>query len=263
MIRLGPAGSPMKSTLEGLGYIKKIGLSAMEVEFTYGVRMQNELAEEIGKLAEKLDIKLSVHAPYYINLASAEKQKIGASKKRILDSCERAHYLKASHVVFHAGFYGKLKENECYEMIKKEVIEMQDIIKENKWKTELAPETTGKKSQFGSLNEILKLRDEIKCSICVDFAHLHARDNAINYPSVFDQLSGLKHIHSHFSGIEFTDKGERRHLVMERNDFLPLAKEILKRKTDITIISESPVTWEDSLKMKNIIETLKNEKHNH
>jgi len=263
MIRLGPAGSPMKSTLDGLGYIKEIGLSAMEVEFTYGVRMQNELAEEIGKLAEKLDIKLSVHAPYYINLASVEKQKIGASKKRILDSCERAHYLKASHVVFHAGFYGKLKENECYEMIKKEVIEMQDIIKENKWKTELAPETTGKKSQFGSLNEILKLRDEIKCSICVDFAHLHARDNAINYPSVFDQLSGLKHIHSHFSGIEFTDKGERRHLVMERNDFLPLAKEILKRKTDITIISESPVTWEDSLKMKNIIETLKNEKHNH
>ena len=263
MIRLGPAGSPMKSTLDGLGYIKEIGLSAMEVEFTYGVRMQNELAEEIGKLAEKLDIKLSVHAPYYINLASVEKQKIGASKKRILDSCERAHYLKASHVVFHAGFYGKLKENECYEMIKKEVIEMQDIIKENKWKTELAPETTGKKSQFGSLNEILKLRDEIKCSICVDFAHLHARDNAINYPSVFDQLSGLKHIHSHFSGIEFTDKGERRHLVMERNDFLPLAKEILKRKTDITIISESPVTWEDSLKMKSIIESLKNEKHNH
>jgi len=263
MIRLGPAGSPMKSTLDGLGYIKEIGLSAMEVEFTYGVRMQNELAEEIGKLAEKLDIKLSVHAPYYINLASVEKQKIGASKKRILDSCERAHYLKASHVVFHAGFYGKLKENECYEMIKKEVIEMQDIIKENKWKTELAPETTGKKSQFGSLSEILKLKDEIKCNICVDFAHLHARDNTINYPSAFDQLSGLRHVHSHFSGIEFTDKGERRHLIMERNDFLPLAKEILKRKTDITIICESPVTWEDSLKMKSIIESLKNEKHNH
>ncbi len=263
MIRLGPAGSPMKSTLDGLGYIKEIGLNAMEVEFTYGVRMQNELAEEIGKLAEKLDIKLSVHAPYYINLASAEKQKIGASKKRILDSCERANYLKASHVVFHAGFYGKLKENECYEMIKKEIVEMQDIIKDNKWKTELAPETTGKKSQFGSLNEILKLRDEIKCNICVDFAHLHARNNSIIYPSVFDQLSGLRHIHSHFSGIEFTDKGERRHLVMEKNDFLPFAKEILKRKSDITIICESPVTWHDSLKMKNIIETLKNEKNNY
>lgn len=257
MIRLGPAGSPMKNTLDGLGYIKDIKLNAMEVEFVYGVRMQNELAKEIGKLAKKLDISLSVHAPYYINLASAEKQKIEASKKRILDSCERAHYLKASHVVFHAGFYGKLSDNECYEMIKKEIIEMQDIIKENKWKTKLAPETTGKKSQFGSLTELLKLRDEIKCDICVDFAHLHARNGSINYLSIFDQLSGLRHIHSHFSGIEFSDKGERRHLIMEKSNFLPLAKEILKRKVDITIICESPVTWKDSLKMKEIIEKLK------
>jgi len=257
MIRLGPAGSPMKSTLEGISYIKDIGLNAMEVEFTYGVRMQNELAKKIGKLAEKLDISLSVHAPYYINLASAEKQKIEASKKRILDSCERAHYLKASHVVFHAGFYGKLKENECYDIIKEGIIEIRDIIKENQWKTKLAPETTGKKSQFGSLKELLILRDEIKCGICVDFAHLHARNGSINYPIVFDQLSGLRHIHSHFSGIEFTEKGERRHLVMQKSDFMPLAREIFKRKTDITIICESPITWKDSLKMKQIIEELK------
>lgn len=263
MIRLGPAGSPMKSTLESLSYIKEIELNAMEVEFVYGVKMQNELAKEIGKLAEKLDISLSVHAPYYINLASADKQKIEASKKRILDSCERAHYLKASHVVFHAGFYGNLKENECYDIIKEGIIEMRDIIKENKWKTELAPETTGKKSQFGSLTELLRFREEIKCSLCIDFAHLHARNGTINYPSVFDQLSGLKHIHSHFSGIEFSDKGERRHLIMERTDFLPFAKEILKRKVDITIICESPITWKDSLKMKNIIESLKNEKNNY
>ena len=259
MIRLGPAGSPVKSTLDGLGYIKKIGLNAMEVEFTYGVRMRNELAKKIGELAEKLDISLSVHAPYYINLASSDKQKLEASKKRILDSCERAHYLKASHVVFHAGFYGRLSDKECYKIIKKEIIEMQDIIKENKWKTGLAPETTGKKSQFGSLTELLKLKDEIKCSICVDFAHLHARNGSINYALIFDQLSSLKHIHSHFSGIEFSDKGERRHLIMEKADFLPLAKEILKRKKDITIISESPITWEDSLKMKGIIKKLKSD----
>lgn len=259
MIRLGPAGSPVKSTLDGLGYIKKIGLNAMEVEFTYGVRMRNELAKKIGELAEKLDISLSVHAPYYINLASSDKQKLEASKKRILDSCERAHYLKASHVVFHAGFYGRLSDKECYKIIKKEIIEMQDIIKENKWKTGLAPETTGKKSQFGSLTELLKLKDEIKCSICVDFAHLHARNGSVNYAFIFDQLAKLKHIHSHFSGIEFSDKGERRHLIMEKADFLPLAKEILKRKIDITIICESPVTWEDSLKMKEIIEKLKSD----
>ncbi len=257
MIRLGPAGSPLKSTLDGLNYVKKIGLNALEVEFTYGVRMKNELARKIGELAEKLDISLSVHAPYYINLASSDKQKIEASKKRILDSCERAHYLKASNVVFHAGFYGRLSDKECYEIIKKGIVEMQDIINENKWKTGLAPETTGKKSQFGSLTEILKLRDEIKCSICVDFAHLHARNGSINYAFIFSQLANLKHIHSHFSGIEFSDKGERRHLVMQKSDFMPLAGEILKRNTDITIISESPITWKDSLKMKEIIEKLR------
>ena len=262
MIRLGPAGSPVKSTLDGLNYVKKIGLDALEVEFTYGIRMRNELAKKIGELAEKLDISLSVHAPYYINLASSEKQKLEASKKRILDSCERAHYLKASHVVFHAGFYGRLSDKECYEIIKKEIIEVQDIIKENKWKTGLAPETTGKKSQFGSLTELLKLRNEIKCSICVDFAHLHARNGSINYAFIFDQLAKLKHIHSHFSGIEFSDKGERRHLVMQKSDFMPLAREILKRNTNITIISESPVTWKDSLKMREIIQEFKNEKNN-
>jgi deoxyribonuclease-4 len=92
---------------------------------------------------------------------------------------------------------------------------------------------------------------------------LHARNGSINYLSVFDQLSGLRHIHSHFSGIEFTEKGERRHLIMERTDFLPLAREILKRKVDITVICESPITWKDSLKMKEILEELKNEKNNH
>jgi deoxyribonuclease-4 len=260
MIRLGPAGSPTKSTFEGIPYLKKIGLNAMEVEFTYGVRMKNELAKKIGKIAEKNEIKLSVHAPYYINLASKDKEKIEASKKRILDSCERAHYLKASHVVFHPGFYGKIEKEKCYEVIKQGIKEIQDEMKKRKFNTKLAPETTGKISQFGSLNEILRLRDETKCSFCVDFAHLRARNGKISYASVFDQLKGINHVHSHFSGIEFGEKGERRHLLMERREFLPLAREILKRKKDITIICESPVTWQDSLKMKQIIEELKSSK---
>ncbi|MDD5086810.1 MAG: TIM barrel protein [Candidatus Nanoarchaeia archaeon] len=262
MIRLGPAGSPLKSTLDGIRYLKKINLDAMEVEFTYGVRMKNELAKKIGELAEKLEIKLSVHAPYYINLASKDKEKIEASKKRILDSCERAHYLKASHVVFHSGFYGELDKEKCYNTIKKGITEIQDEIKSKKLKTKLAPETTGKTSQFGSLNELLRMRDETKCNVCIDFAHLHARDGEINYSDVFNQLQDLKHIHSHFSGIEFSEKGEKRHLVMEKKDFILLAREILKRNIDITIICESPVTWKDSLEMKRIIDELKNEKNN-
>ena len=107
MIRLGPGGTA------GLGYdqaipkIAELGLTAMEVEFTYGVRMKIEEAKRISELAKKHDIALSVHGPYYINLASKEPEKIEASIKRILDSCERAHYLGATHVVYHSGFFQK------------------------------------------------------------------------------------------------------------------------------------------------------------
>lgn len=259
MILLGPAGSPEKSSLEGVSRVKELDLDAMEVEFVRGVRMRNELAKQIGELAKKLNIKLSVHAPYYINLCSEEKEKRTASKKRILDSAERAHYLGASHVVFHPGYYGKYSKEEVYDIIKKSIIDMNKIIKKNKWKTKLAPETTGKKSQFGSLDELMRLRKETGCSICVDFAHLLARNGSINYKEIFGKLKGIKHIHSHFSGINYSEKGEINHEIMKEKDIEPLLREILKRKIKITIISESPITWQDSLKMKNVLKRLKHD----
>ena len=106
-IRLGPGGTGGLGYIEGLNHAKKLGLTALEVEFTYGVRMQNDSASEIGKLAKELGISLSIHAPYYINLCSEEDVKIAASKKRILESCEKASYLGAKYIVFHAGFYQK------------------------------------------------------------------------------------------------------------------------------------------------------------
>ena len=96
-VLFGPAGLGTPA-VEGLERCKKLGLGAAEVEFTYGVRMTNATAKQIGAAAKRLGIKLSVHAPYYINLASKEKSKLNASKKRILQSCERAHYLGASPV---------------------------------------------------------------------------------------------------------------------------------------------------------------------
>ncbi len=257
-IFLGPAGSPEKSTISGIETIRKLGLQAMEVEFTYGVRMSNALAKKIGKINKKEKIKLSVHAPYWINLASTDKKKIEASKKRILTSCERAHYMGASPVVFHPAFYGKLEKEKIYDMVKTAVIEMNDIIKKNKWSVKLAPETTGKHSQFGTLDELIKLSKEVKCFICVDFAHIYARNGGkINYSDILKKMKSLRHIkhyHSHFSGIEFTAKGEKRHTIMSKPAFRPLAKEILKKKMSVTIISESPVTWKDSQKQKKIFE---------
>ena len=122
MIRFGPAGSSGIGNLKGIELVKELGLDALEVEFTYGVRMQIPVAEQIGKLAKDLGIRLSVHAPYYINLASEEKEKISASKKRIIDSCIVGDRLGAKAIVFHAGFYQKKDPEEIYQTIKEGVV---------------------------------------------------------------------------------------------------------------------------------------------
>lgn len=259
MIRLGPAGlGGAKEAVENLQRFAKLGLKACEVAFTYGVYLGKIDAIRIGKEAKNVDVKLSVHAPYYINLASEEKEKINASKKRILDSCERAHHLGAEHIVFHPGYYGKRTKEDTYEIIKEAILDMQSTIKEKKWKVKLSPETTGKVNVFGSVEEILKLVDETKCSVCIDFAHIFARQNGkIDYSELLGRFKKFKYLQCHFSGINYGPKGERNHLNMNSHPpFIPLAKEILKRNLDVTIISESPITWMDSLKMKTVFEKL-------
>lgn len=257
MIRLGSGGTA------GLGYdlaipkLAELGLSALEVEFTHGVHMKNETAKEIAKLAKKHNISLSIHAPYFINLASKEKEKIKASIKRILDSCERAHYLGATHVVYHSGFFQKQNPKLVKDLITENTQYIVEKIKENKWKTTISPELTGKPTQYGSIRELLQLRKDTGCEITVDFAHQKARQQGkIDYAEIFDQIKSLKHIHSHFSGIEWTEKGERKHKITEKEDILPLAKEIIKRKTDITIINESPDPIGDAYKTKQTFEQL-------
>ena len=260
-IKLGPAGSCGQGNLKGVEFVKRQGLQAMEVEFTYGVNMKAPLAKQVGEVARKNGIELSVHAPYWINLNSKEKKKIRESKQRIIDSCERAALMGAKHVVFHPGFYGGAEPEKVYEIIKESIIDIQKVLQQKGWNVILTPETTGKATQFGSFEELLRLRKEAGTSICVDFAHMLARTgdpNAKNdYKSILKKFHG--HIHSHFSGMEYTAKGEKRHLNLGKDvkpEFEPLAREILKQGSNITIICESPITWKDSLKMKKIFEKL-------
>ena len=249
-VRFGPAGiGGLKEAIKNLHEYKKNGLNAAEVEFTYRIYIKKKNdAKKIGQEAKALGIKLSIHASYFINLASTDKKKIEASKRRILDSCEIGHYLGARNIVFHAGFYGKYSKHECYQIIKKEIQDMQRIIKSKRWKVKLAPETTGKKSQFGSLDELIRLVHETGCSFCIDFAHILAREGHINYKEVFEKIKKFQYIHSHFSGIEFTDKGEKRHLITPASKLKELLGWIKKYNLSITIINESPITFEDSLK---------------
>jgi len=255
MIKVGPAGSEGKGNLEGVKKVARMGLDCMEVEFTYGVRMRIEEAERVGGLARAKGVLLSVHAPYYINLASDEEEKVIASKKRILASCERAHALGAQNVVFHAGFYQKKTAAKTYELIKREILEIQDHISKEKWKVTLCPEVTGKPSQFGSLEEILELMKDTGCGITVDFSHLFARQQGqIDYAEILQVLP--EKFHAHFSGIEYGDKGERKHIETEKKFFEPLASELVKKKLDVTLINESPQPYKDAAMMKRILAKL-------
>ncbi len=263
-IYIGTGGTPKsskdRSTLSGLKRVNKLGLNAMEVEFVYGVRMSTEMAEEVGELARKLGIRLSIHAPYYINLTSTEKKKIEASKRRIIKSCERGHIMGAKIVVFHPAYYGKLTPEETYTRVKKECEEIVDRLKERGIQDVIVGlETTGKKSQFGTVDECVKIAKEVKgCGICVDWAHVYARNGGkINFGEVIDKVLTLKtkHIHSHFSGIKFSDKGERNHLTISSGqpEYEGVVEEIKKRKLDITLISESPNLETDALKLKEML----------
>lgn len=258
MIKVGPAGSDGLGNLQAVQKVAAMGLDCMEVAFTYGVRMDLKTAEAVGGLAKENGIILSVHAPYYINLASNEKDKYAASRKRILDSCEKAHTMGAQNVSFHAGFYQNRSAGETYHLIKKAMAGLQKEVLDNGWQVRLCPEITGKPSQFGSLQELLRLKKETRCGITVDFSHLYARQQGdIDYARILKKLP--KKFHAHFSGIEFGDKGERKHVRTSKKFFEPLARELIKHRVDITIINESPKPYKDALMMKKMIIKLQHE----
>jgi len=251
MIKIGPIGlGSVKDAVETLEDYSKQGFSACEIAFTYGVYIKSKKdAELIGKNAKKLGIRLSIHAPYWINLNSKEEEKVKKSKERILRSCEVGDWLGAYRIVFHPGFYAGREKDETYENIKRAILEMQEIRKEKAWKPELAPETTGKVNVFGSVDEIKKLVDETKCSFCIDFAHILAREKKVDYKEILLKFKDFKQLHIHFSGIEYGEKGERRHKKTPDSEIKKLLGGLKKyaKGKDIVIVNESPFTVEDSI----------------
>ena len=247
-VKFGPAGlGGVKDAISNLEKYHKLGLRACEIAFTYGVYIKNKSdAVKIGEAAKKLGIQLSIHAPYWINLNSADKKKIEQSKERILKCLEAGTWLGANCVVFHPGFYGKMNKEETYENIKNAILNLQKKKKENKYTPELAPETTGKVNVFGSVDEIKKLVKETGCGFCIDFAHILAREKEYKFSEVFKKFSEHKNFHIHFSGIEYGEKGERNHKKTEKSELKKLISSLPKNK-EIVIINESPLPVEDSV----------------
>lgn len=261
----GTAGIPKQaaSTLEGIKLIKKLGLGCMELEFVRGVRMKSELAHEVKKTAESEKIILTAHAPYYINLNSAERSKIEASKKYVIDTANISSICKAVSIAFHAGYYGKDSRDTAYKNIKEHLCEIMKSLNTVKDLPLISPEISGKPSQFGSLEEILQLSMELKGVMpCMDFSHYHARTGVNNsYKEFADALnkiknklgdSALQNMHIHISGIEYTDKGERKHLNLKESDlnYRDLMKALKDFNAAGVVICESPNLEEDALLLK-------------
>jgi len=254
-IRLGPAGlGPADSAEDVLEELHKKGLRVCEIAFTYSAYLKPEDAKRIGKKAKELDIELSIHGSYFINLNASDKEKLEASKKRILDACEIGELLGAKCVVFHPGFYGKDRE-EAYSKIRDAMLELMEIRKRKKWKIELAPETMGKVNVFGSVEEVSRLVKETRCGFCIDFAHVLARDKAVDFARIARAFP-QKEWHCHFSGIVYGDKGEKNHISTPQEGWKELLGELKKLGKSARIINESPTMVEDCVDGLRILKSI-------
>jgi deoxyribonuclease-4 len=263
-VKFGPAGiGPIKDVEETFKTYNSLGIRVAEIPFTYGVYIKKNKhkkeIQDIKKFSHKFGIELSVHAPYWINLNSKEKEKTNASKKRILDSCEIASLFshnEKTRVVFHCGYYGgsepKTKQI-AFENIKKRILEMLEYIKKRKYNVELCPEVMGKKNVFGSIEEISKISKETGCGFCIDFAHVLARYGENKF-ELLKKNFPQKKWHCHFSGIEYGEKGEKHHKLTGEKEWKNLLKNLPKNK-EIVIINESPDPVGDSFLGVRVLKT--------
>ncbi len=232
----GPGGIARSAELQtsegGVLRCAELGLGCMEIEFVYGANMSAEQAAKTRAAAEANGIRLSVHAPYYINLNSKEEAKEAASVQRILASARKGAAAGADRVIFHAAFYTKDDPEQVYIKVRDHLAEIREtLVKEKLGHIELRPELTGKPSQFGSVEELIRLSHEVEGVLpCIDFSHYYARcagchndkdDFCRLLETIGDELGGdaLQQLHIHLSGIEYTAKGERRHLEAEKSEF--------------------------------------------
>lgn len=286
--RFGPAGVPsafraLKSPVSEVPkYLHDEGLDAFEyqaVRWGPKPQMKRDIAEKLGVNAKKNDVWLTVHGSYFINFCG-DDETIEKSKKRLIACATAADWMGAHVVVFHPGFYGKKSPQEALERCVKamgEVVESMRSLQINK--VHLGSETTGKPSQFGSLDEVLTLCERVELTEpVIDWAHIHAREGGkmktINdFRETLNEIEkrlgtdAIKNLHCHYTLVEFTGKGEKRHHIMDEVEygppFEPLAILIAELDLKPVIISESPILDVDAQKMRDIVLKRLEEKRKH
>lgn len=275
MLVFATPGCPMSTpknggTIEGIRQTKELGLEAMEMEWVQSVPKNVEHVEAVGATARECGIRLTVHAPYFINLNSPEPEKLVASKRRILEALTMAQIAGAESVCVHAAFNLGKEPPVVLENVRRAV----DDIMKRKSKffpdVNLGLETMGKQTQFGTLEEVLIISEEFDIYPVVDAAHMHARTNGgVNtikeWNEMFDVYEkhlgkkSLRRMHLHYSGIAYGAKGEKHHLPFMESDanWKDFLKVLKKRDIGGICVCESPLQELDTLLLKKTYDKLR------
>jgi len=275
MALFGPAGladsfktKGYKKSIQVADYLSEYGLTAFEYQAGRGVKIGTDAAKQLGGVLADKNIQVSIHAPYFISMSSVEEEKRLNSVNYILQSATALNAMGGRRVIFHSGSCGKITRQEALDKAMNTMGLMMQAIDDNGLgHMTLCPETMGKVNQLGSLDEVLAL-----CSVdkrilpCIDFGHLNARDGGIikgkdDYLRIIDRMAEklkddrFMYFHSHFSKIEYTAGGEKRHLTFRDTvwgpEFEPLMDVVYENNLSPVFICESAGTQtEDARTMK-------------
>lgn len=276
-IKFGPSGNSIafsesgnKSSEQSAVWVKNMGLDCFEYSFGRGVSLSVEKARSIGQAFKEQGVEISVHAPYYINFANPDDEMAGKSCEYVLQSARACREMGGKRIVFHPASQGKASREEAVELTIKRLKILRDKIYENGLEDMIyCPETMGKLGQIGTIEEVTRFCEIDKIYVpCVDFGHVNAReqgslntkdDYKTRLEFMIEKLGyeKMKNFHVHFSKIEYSAKGEVRHLTFDDNvygpNFEPLAMALKELNLFPYIVSESAGTQDiDALTMKEI-----------
>lgn len=279
MIKFGPSGNSQifyddgnKTSVEAPKWCREHGLNAYEYSFGRMFNMSHEKATLLGNEAERNGVLVSVHAPYYINLANPNDESFEKTINYIMTSLSYLRDFKGNHCVFHPGSCGGEPRDVAFTRILSRMDKLlENVYAQGYGDLFICPETMGKSMQIGNVKEVVEICKFDKCIIpTFDFGHINAVTNgtlktADDYRKILDYTFNTlgefktKNLHIHFSKIEYTSKGEVKHLTLDDTvygpEFEPLAVVLKEMGLTPTIICESKGTMmEDAIKLKQIYE---------
>lgn len=265
--RFGTVGSPLSTpkkpggSVGGIQRLAELGLTCLELGWVRSVRVTEAACAEIRATAGELDVAISVHAPYFINL-NADEEEWPRSRKRLMDAAQYGYLAGATDIVFHPGSYFSQPPEKVLRLAIPRLAGCLDELRASGNPVILRPETMGKSAMLGSLEDTLKMSQEIEgVQPCLDFAHLHARlgDGS---PNTYEEWAraletygnslgsqALQRLHIHISGIAYGSKGEKEHLALRESDLDldAIVKTLSEFHCRGRILVESPILEDDAI----------------